>query len=419
VLVTEAGLVELLAGVRVLESSMLLNGATTGMFLADLGADVIKIESPFLGDYIRFEETAHLHRQVNRGKRSVAVDLRKPEGQEILRRLLNQTDVFVTNAVGDRNRALGLAYEQIKALKPDIVYCQNTGFGATGPYSNIPTHGLMMDSMGGGLPVRMGEDGFTQPATNPRRVGTMAVAGEGTTSGSIFSAFHVAAALLRRARTGEGCFIEVSASAAVVASAWTAAVGALNRGSRPSPFNDEELNRPVARYQSYETADGLFVMFCPEEKKFWHAFCDLVGRDDLRELHRGEDLRRAVQSVFRTQSREHWLALAQANGLPIGPIHNNAQEVAGDPQLNARGVFASGPDGFVFIAQPALVDGARPRGAASAPSLGEHTEQVLGALGYTADDLTRLRSAEVISSASFRNDHLSDRIHAEPEKPRN
>src|SRR4029453_10472004 len=103
----------------------------------------IKVESPFLGDYIRFDETAHMHRQVNRGKRSLALDLRKPEGIQVLKRLLATADVFITNAVGQANDRLGVGYDQLKALKPDIVYCQNTGFGAEGPYATVPTHGLM------------------------------------------------------------------------------------------------------------------------------------------------------------------------------------------------------------------------------------------------------------------------------------
>jgi formyl-CoA transferase len=408
---------KLLEGYRVLEASMLLNGATTGMMLADLGAEVIKVESPFLGDYIRFDETAHLHRQVNRGKRSLALDLRKPQGHEVFGRLLARADVFITNSVGGANDRLGVGYEQLKALKPDIVYCQNTGFGASGPYATVPTHGLMMDSAGGGLPVKMGEDGFTQSATNPRRVGTLAVGGEGTAAGAIYAAFHIAAALAHRERTGEGCYLDVAAAGAVVASAWSSAVSGLNRPSRPSAFSDEALNRPVARYQSYQTKDGLFVLFCPEEKKFWHGFCDLVERPDLKEQHRGEDLRREVQKIFLTRTRDEWMAKAVELRLPIGPINNSVQEVFNDAQMQARGMFQT-KDGFTFVGQPVLVDHQAPRGGGAAPELGEQSAEILAELGYGKDEIARLAEQEVITSRHYQNDHLSDRIYEEPEKPR-
>ena len=168
------------SGYRIIESSMLLNGAATGMMLVDLGADVIKIESPFLGDYLRLPDTRHLHLQASKSKRSLALDLTQEAGREVFRRLLVTADAFVTNAVADRNDKLGLGYEQLKALEPDIVYCQNTGFGATGPFHEVPSHGQMMDAMGGGIPMKTGDDGLVVPdETYLRRVGSMAAAGEG------------------------------------------------------------------------------------------------------------------------------------------------------------------------------------------------------------------------------------------------
>ena len=200
----------LLSGYRIIESSMLLNGATTSMMLVDLGAELIKVESPFLGDYIR-AQPAHpinMHLQVNKGKRSIALDLRKPQGREVMYRLVETADVFVTNAVGSRNEKLGIGYHQLKALKNDIIYCQNTGYGAEGAYSQMPTHGQMMDSMAGAFPMEMGEDGLTRLRQSELRAPfSLTNAGSGTATGAIYAAFHIAAALahpdvIARARQG-------------------------------------------------------------------------------------------------------------------------------------------------------------------------------------------------------------------------
>src|SRR5215472_622922 len=149
----------LLTGYRVVEVSMLLNGASTSMMLADLGAEVIKVESPRLGDYLRIDETRYLHQQANRSKRSICLDLATSGGREVLGRLIATADVFVTNATGHRTAKLGLSYPQLKVIREDIIYCQNTGFGATGPYADLPVHGQMMDALAGPA----GHDGRRRP----------------------------------------------------------------------------------------------------------------------------------------------------------------------------------------------------------------------------------------------------------------
>ena len=412
----------LLAGYRVVESSMLLNGASTGMMLVDLGAEVIKVESPFLGDYLRVEETAYMHRQANKSKRSIALDLRKEEGREIFYRLLQTADVFLTNAIADRNDKLGLGYAQLKARKPDIIYCQNTGFGATGPYASIPTHGQMMDALAGALPVAMDEDGLARPSRAYRwRTGSMASAGEGTATGAIYAAFHIAAALARKAKTGEGCYIDVSSAEAAIASAWLAASLQLNVPEKAGWWQDEVNTLPIARYQNYQTRDGKFVLFCPEEKKFWESFCDLVGRSDLKPRANGVELRREIQHIFSTKTLEEWIKIAIKHRLPIGPVHDGAAAVKADPQIAARGIFTDAPSAeepFTFIGQPALVDGERARPAASSPELGEHTTEILRELGFSDDDIKRFAAAEITTSANLRHDHISDRVYGDVENSR-
>ncbi|MGE0046696.1 MAG: CaiB/BaiF CoA transferase family protein [Hyphomonadaceae bacterium] len=409
----------LLSGCRVIESSMLLNGASTTMMLADLGADIIKVESPFLGDYLRIEETMHMHRQTNKNKRSIALDLRKPEGQEIFARLMKTADVFVTNAIADRNRKLGLAYDQLTALKPDIVYCQNTGFGATGPYAEMPTHGQMMDSLAGAMPMELGEDGFTHPkAAYVRRTGSLASAGEGTAAGAIYAAFHIAAALAHRAKTGRGAYIDVSSAEAVIASAWIAACNQLNKPERAGFWQNEDNILPIARYQAYETKDHFFVLFCPEEKKFWHAFCDLVERPDLKDEANGIDLRRELQTIFRTRARDEWVALALKHNFPLGPIHDGVAAVRADPHIAARGVFIEGTDEtgapFTYIGQPALIAGVARVAPTPPPGLGEHTSVILRELGYGDSDIQRFEAAQVTRAPERDPDHISNRVYGDP-----
>ena len=406
----------LLSGYRIIESSMLLNGAATGMMLVDLGADVIKIESPFLGDYLRLPETRHIHLQASKGKRSLALDMKQEAGREVFQRLLATADAFLTNAVADRNDKLGLGYQQLKALKPDIVYCQNTGFGATGPFREVPSHGQMMDAMAGAIPMKTGEDGLVVPNdVYLRRTNTMVSAGEGTSMGAIYAAFHIAAGLAHRERTGEGCFIDLSSAHAVVASAWIAATAQINRPSRRDWWQNPDNLRPVARYQAYEARDGKYLLFCPEERKFWHLFCDLVGRADLKDEERGEPLRREIQAILSTRDRADWLAMATEHRLPIGPINDGIDEVRADPQIASRPMFVEGEaDGkpFTYVGQPAIVNGAAPPAFAHAPELGEHNRELLEELGYGSEDIKRLSEQRVISAPTV-SDHIASAIYGQ------
>lgn len=412
----------LLSGIRVLESAQLFNGDAVGSVLADLGADVIKVESPSRGDYLRDflgQVTPHnspAHLQINKNKRSIALDLRREQGREVFWKLLATADVFVDGNVADAMDKLGVGYQAQRARRPEIVYCQYTGYGATGPYATIPTHGQMMNAAAGATLVEMGDDGLVRPYRGPQPFNGIASGGEGTAAGAIFAALHVAAALVARQHSGEGCYIDVAGSEAVISSAWIAATYELNderitdRRSLPAPVDPDGTSS--AKYQFYRTSDGKFVLFCCIEPKFWENFCRLSSREDLISeadsspvdfavtADPDQRLRREIQKIIETRTQAEWIRLAAEYDLAIGPALQR-NELRSDPQLAARGVFidVQHPDAgpFTHLTLPALVNGTRSTEIRRhAPALGEQTDAILAEIGLSERELADLRVANVI-----------------------
>jgi crotonobetainyl-CoA:carnitine CoA-transferase CaiB-like acyl-CoA transferase len=406
---------ELLAGVRVLESAMLFNGDRLGALLGDLGADVVKVENPEGGDYLRDmlgQLAPHFSPafvQVNRHKRSITIDLRKDKGRDVFWRLLDASDVFVDGNTADACSQLGIGYDEQRARKPDIVYCQYTGFGATGPYRSIPTHGQMMDALAGALPVELGADGAVRRKSPGSTMTTTEYGGEGHATGAVYAALHVAAALFRKTLSGEGCYIDAASSDAVIANAWVGATYSINgpRIRDPGSVPSDDLG---PKYSFYATRDDRFVLFCCIEPRFWDRFCRATSREDLipRQAASGPvdfgtadpDLGGELSSLFRTRSQAEWLELATRHHLPIGPAPTSPSELPGDPHLRAREIFyearhpRTGP--FTYVGQPAIVSGQPFRITRHAPALGQHTDEILRELGYGMADIERFRSEGVV-----------------------
>jgi crotonobetainyl-CoA:carnitine CoA-transferase CaiB-like acyl-CoA transferase len=400
----------LLEGIRVVETGVLLSVDNLGGLLGDAGADVVKVESPQLGDYLRSipplmgKDWSVAHLASNRNKRSITIDARTQAGRKVVSRLLATADVFITGNVGDTNRKLGLDFEATREIKPDIVYCQVTGFGSSGPYADIPTHGRMMDALGAGTPLmELSDDGLVQPVAGGHR----SEGGSGVIIGPLYAAFAVAAGLSRRDRTGDGCYIDVSFADGALASKLISAIGILNadKVDPEAPMGDITLS---AKYQHYQTADGKYILFCCIEQKFWDKFCRVSDREDLLERHnRGqavdfgfddEDLRRELQRTFHTKSQQEWVAIASEHDIPMGPALR-FDEVADDPHLVARGMLVQedhpllGP--LVTLGSPIRVPG-ESFAVRSAPSLGQHTDEILSSLGHTQGEIDELRQDGVV-----------------------
>ncbi len=410
---------DLLDGVRVLELAALLNGDYVGMLLGDMGADVIKIESPGRGDYLRdmlgqlSPHHSPAHVQVNRNKRSVTLDLRLPAGLEVFLDLLATADVFVDGYVAGTCDALGLGYDQLRVHKPDLVYCHYSGFGATGAYASIPTHGQMMNSLAAAVPVELGYDDLVHLVERDEPMGGTRSGGEGTAAGGTHAALHVAAALVRRDRTGRGCYLDAAGADGVVANGWMGAIYGLNdrritdrQGLRPRGQGAHE----GAKYQWYETLDHKFVLFCCIEHKFWRRFCEAVGRPDwvartdeggpVDFAHTDIGLRRELQGLFRTRDQTAWITLAAAQDLPIGPCHQGALSLLDDAHLRQRTILIEGDHPgagpFTYVGEPVIVDSGPYEVRRPAPELGEHTGEVLAELGYGPERVASLRAGGVI-----------------------
>lgn len=414
----------LLSGVRVVEVAVLLNGDHLGGLLADYGADVIKVEAPGRGDYIRdmlgqvSRHNSPAHIQVNKNKRSITIDVGRDSGREVFYRLLATSDVFVDGLRAGTCDKLGIGYEAQRAQKPDIVYCHFSGFGAKGPYSPLPTHGQMMNSLAGATPVEMSGDGFVHRARSDELMDGTTTGGSGTSVGAAHAAAHVAAALWRRERTGEGAYIDVSGADAVIASAWIGAVYGWNE-ERISDWRDLRLKgQPEftgARYQWYQTGDDRYILFCCIEHGFWERFCraverqDLITGDDSRQTagsgpvdfaHGDAWLRHELQTIFAGRTQSEWMNFAIQSELPIGPSYNAVRSLLDDAHLRSRNIVVEGvdPDGapFVYVGEPAVVDGTAYTVARPAPGLGQHTEEVLAELGYDGDQIAALQLAGAV-----------------------
>jgi formyl-CoA transferase len=271
----------------------------------------------------------------------------------------------------------------------------------------------MMNALAAAVPVELGDDDLVHQVDRDEPMGGTRIGGDGTAAGGTHAAYHVAAALFRRERSGLGCYLDAAGADGVLANGWMGAVYGMNNDritSRQGLRPPGQRAHQGAKYQWYETGDHKFILFCCIEHKFWERFCAAVGHPDWATrtddegpvdfAHTDLDLRHQMQDLFRTRSQRAWIDLALARDLPIGPSHQGAISLLDDEHLRERTILVEGDHPtagpFTYIGEPVIVDGAAYRVRRPAPDLGEHTDELLAELGYSAARIAELRARGAI-----------------------
>jgi alpha-methylacyl-CoA racemase len=379
-----------LDGIRVLDLSRLLPGPFLTMILADMGADVVKIEAPGIGDYLRQMPPAKKDMSgrflaVNRGKRSLVLDLKKPEGRDALLRMAERADVVVESfrpGVMDR---LGVGWEALRARNPKLVLCSISGYGQSGPYRERAGHDLNYVGLAGVLAMT-GEARGRKPAMPGVQIGDLA-------GGALWSATGILGALLGRERTGEGAHLDISMTEGALA-LLTTELGNLDCGEREPSRGNQTLNGALANYSIYRTADGKYLSVGPLEPKFWLAFNAAIGRKgDLAEIvappEKQEQVRAELQAILEHKTRAEWVELLAAHDCCVEPILE-MNELPEHPLHRERGVFfrISDPDlGDILQVRTPI---GTPPNPTRAPRLGEHSNEILADYGFTPDEIAAL-----------------------------
>jgi crotonobetainyl-CoA:carnitine CoA-transferase CaiB-like acyl-CoA transferase len=396
-----------LDGIRVVEATYFQNGPFAGVLLADLGADVIKIEPPVTGDPGRGMGTpggpvniTTYYQAQNRTKRSITLDLQQPEAREVVHALVKTADVFLQNYRLGVAERLGIGYADLKAHNPDLIYASVTGLGREGPDRNLP----VMDIIG------LGRAGFLTMNLKDEDDEPVYFSGPGVADqvGATTMAYAILGALVHRLRTGEGQEIEVSQLGSVVMFENLGLQSFLNTGAHPRGIDRRNVRNPL--WNTYPCGDGRWMAFAMSQgDRFWPPFCRAVEREDWLEEPRyrtmalrtdcAGELIAEMDAHFRTQPRDYWLERLGKAGLLAGPV-NDFHGLREDPQVIANGYLAEIPGDFGqvvhAVANPVRYSATPVRRPAHAPELGQHTEEILLELGYDWDRIAALRERGAI-----------------------
>ena len=371
-----------LHGIRVIELARILAGPWAGQTLADLGADVIKVEAPEGDDTRRWgppfidnggEQSAAYFHATNRGKRGITCDFRTKEGQETVRRLVAEADVVIENFKLGGLAKYGLDYESLRKVNPRLVYCSITGFGQTGPYAHRAGYDFIIQGMAGLMSVTGEPDG------QPQKAG-VAVTDVFT---GIYAATAILAALVQRGRTGKGQHIDMALMDVATAIMANQSLNYLATGVAPQKMGNAHPN--LAPYAVFDCADGWVILATGNDGQY-RKLCGILGLPELAEapdfltnadrVTNRAELTRLLTNATKTFSKAELLAACEAEGVPAGPI-NNMAEVFADPQIVARGMQIA-PEGIPGVRSPFVFSGAELALDRPSPRLGQHQAEILG-----------------------------------------
>lgn len=409
-----------LSGIKVLDLSRVLAGPWATQMLADLGADVIKVERPVAGDDTRHwgppflqddqgndTREASYFTACNRNKRSITVDMAHPEGQALLRRMAQEADVVVENFKVGGLKQYGLDYDSLKALNPRLIYCSITGFGQDGPYAERAGYDLMVQAMCGLMSITGHAD--AQPGGGPLKVGVAVI--------DVFTGLYASNAILAalnardsaRNGTGEGQYIDMALLDVGMAVLANQAAGFLATGKTPERAGN--IHPSLAPYQDFKTSDGNVLLAIGNDGQF-ARFCAAVDHPDwaadarfatnTARVQNRSELLMLMTPLMQTRGTQDWIALLQDKAVPCGPINTIAQAFE-DPQVQARGIrqtlARNADDGIAqvaTVASPMRLSGTPVTYRSAPPALGQHTQEVLQSIGLSPKEIAALQADQVI-----------------------
>lgn len=388
-----------LRGIVVLDLSRLLAGSLCGQLLADMGADVIKIEDTETGDGFRKTNPrfpdggCHFH-MVNRNKRGMRLDLKSVEGQNVFKELVKRADVLLGAIRPQIMENWGLDYEHIRKINPQLIYCSLTGFGQDGPYRDYPSHDINLLALSGILGLIGEKNG------RPAIPGVQFV---GVGGGALQACIGILAALYGRQNSGQGRFLDIALLDGMTP--FLSLPMAEHMAGGKSPQRGEGFTGgEYAHYRVYETSDGGFIALGCLEKKYWRNFCQAVGRKDLIDQQYLPPLRQKavieeVAAIFKSRTRDEWLKTLNMEDICFSPVNSLAEAMA-DPQIQHRGLwFQSAHPVAGNVGQQAFpfkFGNQRPGFRCGAPGYGEHSRVVLQEFGFSETEIDDLQDKGVI-----------------------